>query len=142
MTATLCWRWLDAVGFRVIQVLLSVLWQSSIVLSATALLLLILRRRRASVRHAVCTTALLLAPLVPLFGWAVMHAGAPHTEVRVIPTYTPPSPVMTMTTAPAAPAPSVEPLPVEPIKPPPEPREAPFSLADYPRGIALQIGFE
>ncbi len=45
MIASFSWDSLDALGFEVIRVVLSVLWQSSVLLGAAGLLVFALRRR-------------------------------------------------------------------------------------------------
>ena len=62
MNAVTFWEALDRLGFETLRVLLSVLWQSSILLAAVMLIAFALRRRRASARHALWVAALLVAP--------------------------------------------------------------------------------
>ncbi len=51
MIASISWETLDIVGFETVKILLSLLWQSSILLAAVGLLTYGLRHRRASLRH-------------------------------------------------------------------------------------------
>ena len=53
MNGASLWSVLDGVGFEVIRTLLSVLWQSSILLVAVGILAYALRRRRAAVRQVL-----------------------------------------------------------------------------------------
>jgi len=89
MNAADWWPALDKAGFHVLRVLLSILWQSSVLLAAVGLIAWALRRRKASVRHAVWTAALLVAPFLPLIGFVASTAGTPQAEIRVVPSYTP-----------------------------------------------------
>ncbi len=79
---------LDASGYRVLAVLLSVLWQSSILLLAAGALSYALRNRSAAVRHAVWTAAVLVIPLLPVLS---LHSDrwSPAPEIAVIPAYAP-----------------------------------------------------
>jgi len=120
MNGAECWLTLDKAGFRAVWLLLSVLWQSSILLAAAGLLAYVLRRRRASVRHAVLAAAILAAPLVPLLGWAASRSAAPRVPIPVMPTYS--APVLTAETAEAAPPVA---LPPEAVTPAPVLTEAP-----------------
>ncbi|MHC4414446.1 MAG: M56 family metallopeptidase [Planctomycetota bacterium] len=87
MIASLSWDRLDAFSFETMRVLLSVLWQSSILLGAAGLLVFALRRRSASLRHRVWTAALLLTPLLPLFTWFAAQAGSPQLHLPILPAY-------------------------------------------------------
>ncbi len=82
------WMVLDEGGFNLFRLLVSLLWQSSILLSAVAVLGLLLRRHRASIRHAVWAGAMLLVPLLPLVGWVARRVGTPQAEIPVMPVYT------------------------------------------------------
>ncbi len=92
----------DVAGFRVITTLVSVLWQSSILLLAAGTLSYALRNRSAAVRHAVWTAAVLAVPLLPLLS---LHSDrwSPAPEITVIPAYTPQT---AHTPAPELPAPA------------------------------------
>jgi len=146
----------DEVGFLSMRILLSVLWQSSILLAGAALLGWVLRRRPASVRCAVWVSAVLMVPLLPVLNWALLTTGVPQAPIPVVGTYTapevkmPPPPVMTFPlhvppteSLPGA-APAGEPMP--PAAETPEPSEAPqaaeevvepMGLWDYPWLLAL-----
>ncbi|GAG18839.1 unnamed protein product, partial [marine sediment metagenome] len=60
------WTSFDQFGFAAVRYLLSVLWQSSLLLAATYCISWLLRRRRAAVRHALWAFVLLFAPFLPL----------------------------------------------------------------------------
>ena len=77
MIAALFWDQLDGLGFEVVRVGLSLLWQSSILFGAAGLLVFALRRRSAAIRHRVWTAALLLTPLIPVLTWLASQAGSP-----------------------------------------------------------------
>ena len=143
------WLALDRVGFRAAWVLLSALWQSSILLAAAGLLAYALRRRRATVRHAILAAAILASPLIPVLGWAASRSGTPQAPIPVMPAYS----------APVLPAEPAELAPFDVVSPPeplagelgvseaapvpeaqpvaPQPPEKPFSLLDYPWALAL-----
>ena len=87
MIATLSWDQLDVLGFEAMRVLLSVLWQSSILLGAAGLLVFALRRRSAAIRHRVWTAALLLTPLIPVLTWLASQTGSPQLHIPIIPTF-------------------------------------------------------
>ena len=87
MIASLSWDQLDVLGFEAMRVVLSVLWQSSILLGAAGLLVLALRRRSAVLRHRVWTAALLLTPLIPVLTWAASQTGSPQLHIPIIPAY-------------------------------------------------------
>jgi thiol-disulfide isomerase/thioredoxin len=144
---------LDHWGFSVARVLLTVLWQSSIVFAAVAALSWLLRKRRAGVRHALWLTALLVAPVLPLLTMVVSQAGAPQAPVSVLPTYTEPAPF---------PAPAFEPALFPAVPPEVSAREMPaptveptapevhvsvwnypwaLLLTGYSLGLALFVGW-
>jgi len=70
--------------------MVSLLWQSSIVLVAAWMLSFILKDRRASIRYMIWVTALLTIPLLPFLTAALSNTGTPQAEIRVLPMYTPP----------------------------------------------------
>ncbi|HET6426829.1 MAG TPA: hypothetical protein VFJ30_00355, partial [Phycisphaerae bacterium] len=84
------WLTLDRVGFQAAWILLSALWQSSILLAAAGVLAWLLRRRRASVRQAVLAAAVLASPLIPLLGWGAWRSGTPRAPIPVVPAYSAP----------------------------------------------------
>jgi beta-lactamase regulating signal transducer with metallopeptidase domain/HEAT repeat protein len=145
------WLMLDRVGFQTAWVLLSALWQSSILLAAAGLLAYALRARRSSVRHAILAAAILASPLIPLLGWAVSRSGTPQAPIPVMPTYsaaarpaqaappvalTPEAVTAPPVLAQAPAAPEIDQAPAaQPEKA--QPREKPFSLLDYPWALAL-----
>ena len=81
------WETLDGTGFHAVRILLSVLWQSSILLVSVGLIAWVLRRRRASVRRALWVAAVLVAPALPLLGWAASSIGAPQAAIPLVPSY-------------------------------------------------------
>jgi len=132
MNASHFWVALDHWGFSVAWVLLTVLWQSSILFVAIMLLARLLRRRRATVRHGLWVAALVAAPLLPLLTLAASHLGAPQAPVSVLPAYGGPVDVPPLLVAPLPPEPPrAEPAPAEETSEPqpPAPR---FSLWNYP----------
>ncbi len=93
---------LDRLGFGALRLLLSALWQSSLLIAAIAVVALLLRRRRAAVRHAVWVAALVLTPALPLLSWAAARAGTPQAAVRVVSAYPLPAPLAEREAAPPA----------------------------------------
>ncbi len=87
MIASLSWDQLDALGFETMRVVLSVLWQSSVLLGAAGLLVFALRRRSAAIRHRVWTAGLLLTPLIPVLTWLASQTGSPQLNIPIIPSY-------------------------------------------------------
>lgn len=87
MIASTSWDQLDALGFEAIRIMLSILWQSSILLGAAGLLVYALRRRSAAIRHRVWTAALLLTPLIPALTWLASQTGSPQLHIPIIPAY-------------------------------------------------------
>ena len=134
------WSGLDKAGFAVFRMLLSVLWQSSILLVGVGLLSFALRRRSARVRHAVWIAALLIIPALPLFTWIAQSIEAPQAEIAVMPAY-----AAGPERAPEAPSTEIAapPVRIEGIFDMTQPPAAatvqkpPFSLFDYPWAIGL-----
>ena len=141
MSAATLWDALDRIGFDVVRALLSVLWQSSILLAAVGGLAYALRKRRASVRHALWVVALLVAPAVPILGWAALRLGTPRAEIPVMPAYS--APAIASSPLPVFPVedePTALPAPVSPLPQPADEAVAKpvaFSLAHYPWALAL-----
>ncbi|MCE5250351.1 carboxypeptidase regulatory-like domain-containing protein [bacterium] len=81
---------LDTVGFHVIRVMVSLLWQSSILIMGVLVLTYFLRQRRASILHVIMVSMMIIVPLIPLFAWIVSSTGTPRAPIRVIPGYTVP----------------------------------------------------
>ncbi len=149
------WLMLDKAGFQMAWLLLSVLWQSSILLVAGVLLAYTLRRRRASVRHAVLAGAILCSPLIPLLGLAASRSGTPQAPIPVMPAYS--APVASAYSVPVAPTYSVPATPALPAGPvlteaptraeidrtpalpavTAQPQEAPLAMLDCPWALAL-----
>ena len=134
MNGTECWLALDRVGFQAAWLLLSALWQSSILLAAAGLLAWALRRRRPSVRHAILAAAILVSPLIPLLGWAASRSAAPQAPIPVMPTYSAP-------VVPAGPAEASPPaaLPPEALTPAPVLTKAP-AASEIDQAAAPQPG--
>ena len=82
---------LDAVGYEAGRLLLTLLWQSSIVFPAAWVLLRLLRSARAAVRFGILITAVLTVPILPAVTWLSAALETPRHELTVIPGYTPPS---------------------------------------------------
>lgn len=87
MMALISWETLDIVGFETVKILLSLLWQSSILLGAVGLLTYGLRHRRASIRHQLWVAAFLITPVLPLLTWIASQAGTPQVQIPLVPAY-------------------------------------------------------
>lgn len=113
---------LDSAGFTVLRILLSVLWQSTIVLAAAGALAWFLRRRGDRVRHIIWTGAVCIIPLLPLLTWGAARLGSPRAEIQVIQPYTAPLNELEQQVSddfhflPSAPSSSaVSPIPISPL---------------------------
>jgi beta-lactamase regulating signal transducer with metallopeptidase domain len=80
----------DRIGYHTIRILLTVMWQSSIVLVVISLLTYMLRRKKESVRYYLWLTAILIMPLLPLLTWGISKTGTPQAEIHLIPAYSTP----------------------------------------------------
>lgn len=126
------WMTFDRTGFDIARLLLSALWQSSILLAAAWLIARLLRGRHAAIRHAIVAAAVLASPLVPLVGLALSRAGAPQAQIAVMPAYEPAPLTQTVVTyrpvqTDIAPAPAAAPAALAER----------FSLRSYPWAVAL-----
>jgi len=81
---------LDGIGFFTVHTLLSLLWQSSILLGAVGILTSILRHKRESIRYSLWLAAVLVMPVIPLLTHAGSMLGTPQAEISVFPTYSNP----------------------------------------------------
>jgi len=87
MITTLSWDSLNAFGFEALRVVLSVFWQSSVLLGTAGLLAVALRRRSAAIRYRVWIAALLLTPLIPVLTYVGSQIGSPQLHIPIIPAY-------------------------------------------------------
>jgi beta-lactamase regulating signal transducer with metallopeptidase domain/protocatechuate 3,4-dioxygenase beta subunit len=81
---------LDSFGFSILRILLSVLWQSTIILAAAGALAWFLKKRGARVCHIIWTVAVCLIPILPLLNWGAASLGSPRAEIQVFQPYTAP----------------------------------------------------
>ncbi|NQT87142.1 M56 family metallopeptidase [bacterium] len=79
------WEMLDRVGFETMGLLLTVLWQSTLLLACTALLTRLLRNRPAVARRKLWAFAFLTIALLPLLNRFCADMGAPRADLAVIP---------------------------------------------------------
>ena len=79
---------LDAAGFKTIQYLISVSWQTLLLFGFTSLLVFVLRKSGTVFRHLVWTSFLCLLPVLPLLVWIASLWGTPKAEIQIIPAYT------------------------------------------------------
>ncbi|MFC1650138.1 M56 family metallopeptidase [Candidatus Latescibacterota bacterium] len=80
----------DHIGYNAIRILLTVLWQSSIVLVVIGILTYMLRSKKESIRYYLWLTAILVIPLLPFFSWGFAKIGTSQAEIRLIPLYSSP----------------------------------------------------
>ena len=78
---------LDALGYDVIRVLGSLVWQSTVLIVAGAVVAALLRRKSSAVRARVWIVVLCAIPLLPFFGMLADHADTPRAEIPVLPAY-------------------------------------------------------
>lgn len=144
----------DTAGYQIMTMLLSVLWQSTILFAFAGILAFFLRRKKETVRHAVWLAALLALPLLPILSRGVAELGTPNANLDMIPTYSEPekapvSPVQTVPSSPTAESRQVI-APDEPPAPPttvaenpstviaaPVIQERSLSISEYPWALAL-----
>ena len=81
---------LDNMGFLTFRMLVSVLWQSSIILGAVCMLAYMLRLCKESVRHTIWVAAIFVIPLIPMLTLGMSKIGSPQTEISVMPVYSDP----------------------------------------------------
>ncbi len=79
------WAFLDTIGFHVIKLLISLFWQSSILIGLFAIIVYALRERSAAVKHFLWASMLCLLPVIPILGLIVSVLGTPQYEIPVIP---------------------------------------------------------
>jgi len=78
---------LDGIGFHTVRILLSILWQSSIVFIAALILTRILYKRSAALRHLIWVGAVLAVPLIPPLTLTFEALNTPRTPIEIIPSY-------------------------------------------------------
>ena len=78
---------LDSLGYDVIRVLGSLVWQSTVLIVAGAVVAALLQRKSSAVRARVWIVVLCAIPLLPLFGVLADHADTPRAEIPVLPAY-------------------------------------------------------
>jgi beta-lactamase regulating signal transducer with metallopeptidase domain len=94
MNAASLFSYLDSAGYDVLRILLSVLWQSTIVLAAAWALARFLRRRGVGIRHLLWTAAVCILPLLPLLTWGAARLGTPRAEIQIFLPYAAPEALM------------------------------------------------
>ena len=87
MSADSIFAVLDAVGYEAGRLLLTLLWQSSIVFLVAWVLLQLLRNARAAVRFGIIITAVLTVPILPVFSRLSSVFDTPKHELNIIPRY-------------------------------------------------------
>lgn len=83
MTLVQLWAKLNPFGLAWAHYLLTLLWQSSLLLVGVGILTWCLRRRSASLRHTLWVGAILLIPVLPLLTSTATRFGSPQLPVRV-----------------------------------------------------------
>ncbi len=82
-------RMLDETGYRILPLLLSMLWQSSLLLLPLAVFPRVFRVRSAPFWKYCWLAAIIAIPLIPLANMAAARLGVPRAQVEVIPQYAP-----------------------------------------------------
>jgi len=92
MTAVNVLSTLDSFGFAVIRILISILWQSSVLIAASGILVFLLRRKKESVRHSLLVAVILIVPVLHCISrvLTVVETGLPHKEIPMLPVYSAP----------------------------------------------------
>jgi beta-lactamase regulating signal transducer with metallopeptidase domain len=75
---------LNNAGPSFLRQMVSLLWQSTLLLSTAWILTIILRRRSATVRHMVWTIVLFCVPLIPLLNWTVTEMNVPKAPLQIL----------------------------------------------------------
>ena len=71
---------LNSLGFSIMKTIISVLWQSTILLGAVWLLSGVLHRKSPSVRFNLWLAAILIIPVLPILTLTLNKAGTPHKK--------------------------------------------------------------
>ncbi|MBN1294845.1 MAG: carboxypeptidase regulatory-like domain-containing protein [Candidatus Latescibacteria bacterium] len=79
---------LDAAGFKTMQTLISISWQTLLLFGFTSLIVFVLRKSGTAFRHLIWTSFLCLLPVIPLIVWIASVTHVPMTEIPLIPSYT------------------------------------------------------
>ncbi|MFC1509367.1 carboxypeptidase regulatory-like domain-containing protein [Candidatus Omnitrophota bacterium] len=79
--------YLDSMGFVTMRLLISILWQSSILLITIGVMLFLLRRKNVPFGFFLLVTALLIIPLIPLLTFFAAQSGTPQASLDVFPDY-------------------------------------------------------
>jgi len=77
----------DNVGFALIRFIVSLFWQSSIVLLGAFVIMNVLRNHRADVRHRILTAVFLSIPLIPILSWFAGYIGVPQASLFIPPEF-------------------------------------------------------
>ncbi len=83
---------LDGLGFQAVRMLLTILWQSSIVFVAAIALTRVLDRFSASIRFTLWVCAVLAVPLILPLHAGMEYLDTPRTQIEIIPEYHDPPP--------------------------------------------------
>lgn len=83
---------LDEAGYSVTSALISVLWQSTILLIAAGMLSWVLRKQTAALRHTIWTVAVFVLPLLPFLSMGTAKIGIPQTKIGNMTPYEVPKP--------------------------------------------------
>jgi len=81
---------LDGWGYQAVRMLISLLWQSSILLAGVGALSLALRRHTAAARHALWTAGIFLAPLIPVIMLALFGMTTSRPGIAIMPEHAAP----------------------------------------------------
>ena len=141
MTAANWLSALDSFGFAVIRMLVSLLWQSSILISVSGILVFLLRRKKESVRHSLLVAVILIVPVLPFVSRVLtaVETGLPHKEIPVLPGYSAPQSYRFFTGNKTFPVVSENSEVSPEITTNTKEQASPVTLTDYPWFLALTV---
>ena len=82
-------NWADGAGYLLVKQVVSLTWQSTLVLGCALLLTWLFKHYSAASRSLLLMLALLTLPLIPLSTLLINQVGAPQMELRILPDYQP-----------------------------------------------------
>ncbi|MBN1294320.1 MAG: hypothetical protein JXB48_20965, partial [Candidatus Latescibacteria bacterium] len=124
----------NRIAYEVMHYLLSVLWQSTILISAVGLLSFLLCRKNVKIRHGLLVGVMLIIPVLPLLSSLAGQSGVHRKEIAVLPAYSiSPRQIIPPTTEPLRDKPQAQELLLSnTIIPAKAPAHEHISILDYP----------
>ncbi|MFC1651104.1 M56 family metallopeptidase [Candidatus Latescibacterota bacterium] len=78
---------LDSIGFQVFRILISVLWQSSILLGAIGILAYLFKLKKETAGYFLWVTAIIIIPSIPLLTRGISISGPSNFALSIMPPY-------------------------------------------------------